>query len=58
MLNSKEVVSKPIKNIESLLGSMPKKCSCHICEITKNVAKKELGEKQYKILCNSFGISN
>ena len=56
MSNVKKMASMPIKSIENLLLVMPKICSCHLCETTKDVAKKNLGEKKYKILCTSLGI--
>ncbi len=58
MTNFKQTVTISTHTIENLLVVLPKKCSCHLCESTKDVAKKNLGEKKYKSLCTSLGIFN
>ena len=58
MTNFKQTTTISTYSIENLLLVLPKKCSCHLCETTKNEAKKNLGEKKYKVICNSLGIWN
>ncbi len=56
MINTKNEMFKPTNKMENLLIAMPKKCSCHLCETTKGMAKSTLGEKKYKEICNVIGI--
>jgi|GEM_PF-6409061 len=56
MINTKNEMFKPANKMENLLNAMPKKCSCNICETTKDMAKSTLGEKKYKKICNVIGL--
>jgi len=46
----------PANHTEKLLLTLPKECTCSICQGLKNDAKESLGEKRFKELCKLLQI--
>lgn len=55
MLQSFDVKKFSVKEVENMLRTLPKNCSCHICESSINMIKKELGATKYKKICKEIG---
>lgn len=55
-MNKRNTIFQPANKMETLLVSMPKKCSCAICQTTKGMAKDTLGEKKFKEICHVIGL--
>lgn len=47
---------KPANAMEQLLASLPKKCSCRLCETSKQNVIHALGEKKFRELCTILKI--
>ncbi len=54
--NTERITFTPSNTAEDLLSTLPKKCSCQLCQESRDYVKKELGEKKFKQICNLIGI--
>lgn len=52
----KAIQFTPANATEKLLISLPKECTCHMCETSKKDALISLGEKRFKEICKILGI--
>jgi hypothetical protein len=46
----------PANNSEKLLATLPKECSCHMCETAKKEAMYDLGKKRFYEICKILNI--
>lgn len=54
---SASMVFEPANKEELKLSLLPKKCTCHVCSMTKQDAKEKLGVQRYAQLCALFGLT-
>lgn len=47
---------KPENAMEQLLASLPKKCSCRLCETSKLNVVNAIGEKRFREICTILKI--
>lgn len=46
----------PANETEKLLTTLPKECTCHMCETSKKDAILQLGEKRFLEICKILKI--